>query len=226
MCGRFALFIDLNTLIKEFDISFNNSPTDFSPRYNIAPTQQVLGICQNADCLRSLRTFRWGLIPHWAKEASIGNRMINARCETVHEKPSFRNALRYRRCLIPANGFFEWSATEKGKQPYFIRRKDHTPLALAGLWETWKGPEETIESCTILTTEANSLVAKLHDRMPVMLSPSEYDTWLDREVYDPGKFLSLYQPFPSGLLEIHPVSTVVNSPRHEGEDCIRPEKSS
>ncbi|MDO3377202.1 SOS response-associated peptidase [Geoalkalibacter halelectricus] len=226
MCGRYALFIDLKTLIEAFGLSLPQSPENFTPRYNIAPTQQVLGICQNADGFRHLKWFRWGLIPHWAKDASIGNRMINARCETVHEKPSFRNALRYRRCLIPSSGFFEWKAEGKGKQPYFIRRKDQAPLALAGLWDSWKGPDETIESCTILTTEANPLVANLHDRMPVILSPSEYDTWLDREVDDPGKLQSLFQPFPSDLLEMQPVSTDVNNPLHEGEGCLAAAKSS
>ena len=220
MCGRFALFTDLKTLIEAFGLSLAEPPDAFTPRYNIAPTQQVLGICQNADGSRRLKSFRWGLIPHWAKDAAIGNRLINARSETVHEKPSFRQALRYRRCLIPANGFFEWLREGKGKQPYFIRRKDQAPLAFAGLWESWKGPEGTIESCTILTTEANALIAQIHDRMPVILPPSEYDRWLDREVDDPGKLQLLFQPFPAELLEIQPVSAVVNNPLHEGEGCV------
>ena len=220
MCGRFALFIDLNTLIEAFGLSLNVPPGAITPRYNIAPSQQVVGICQNADGFRRLKSFRWGLIPHWAKDASIGNRLINARSETVHEKPSFRQALRYRRCLIPANGFFEWVREDKGKQPYFIRRKDQAPLAFAGLWESWKGPEGTIESCTILTTEANALIAPIHDRMPVILSPPEYDLWLDREVDDPGKLQLLFQPIPGELLEMQPVSAVVNNPQHEGEKCV------
>lgn len=220
MCGRFTLFIDSKTLIEAFGLDPAASQLDLPLRYNIAPTQQVLGICQNADGYRHPKGFRWGLIPHWAKDAAIGNRLINARCETVHEKPSFRQAFRYRRCLIPSSGFFEWSTTEKGKQPWFICRKDKAPLAFAGLWESWKGPEETIESCTILTTDANSLVAELHDRMPVMLSPSEYDTWLDREVDDPEKLKGLYRPYPSELLEMEPVSTMVNDPRNETPECV------
>ena len=165
---------------------------------------------------------RWGLIPRWAKDAAIGHRLINARSETAHQKPSFRNALRYRRCLIPANGFFEWKREGKGTQPYFIRRKDQEPLALAGLWEGWKGPDGLIESCTILTTAANDLIAQIHDRMPVILPPEVYDLWLDPAMTDTAKLQPLFSPDVEESLEMVPVSTAVNSPRHEGEDCVEP----
>lgn len=222
MCGRFALFIDLSSLIEHFAVYLPGGQLDLPLRYNIAPSQQVLGICRDADGLRRPRWFRWGLIPHWAKDVSISNRLINARSETAHQKPSFRQALRHRRCLIPANGFFEWQQTPEGKQPWFIRRKDRQPLALAGLWEHWDGPDGPLDSCTILTTAANSLVARLHERMPVMFSPADYTLWLDDAVQDPAQLQPLFQPFADAALEMHPVSPVVNNPRHEGEECVAP----
>jgi putative SOS response-associated peptidase YedK len=220
MCGRFALFIDLKTLIEHFALDIADPQDDLTPRYNIAPSQQVMGICRDVEGRRRPRWFRWGLIPHWAKDAGMGQRLINARSETVHQKPSFRSALRHRRCLIPANGFFEWQQTPSGKQPWFIRRKDLKPLAFAGLWEHWSGPEGPIDSCTILTTEANPLIAKLHDRMPVMLSAADYDSWLDVQLQDPDLLQPLFRPSAADELEMHPVSTVVNNPRHEGEGCV------
>ena len=221
MCGRFACFIDIKTLIEAFGLDQLPDPQfDLPSRFNIAPSQEILAICQNGDGYRHPKAFRWGLIPHWAKEPSIGNRLINARSETIHQKPSFRSALRYRRCLIPANGFFEWVREGKTKQPYFIHRKDDAPLAFAGLWESWKAPQETIHSCTILTTKANALVAPIHDRMPVILSPAEYGVWLDREVDDPEKLTGFYRPFPADLLAVYPVSSAVNSPKTQGEECI------
>ena len=221
MCGRFALYADLDMLAEAFDLTADPSLA-LTPRYNIAPTQQVLGICQDENGFRWLKPLRWGLIPPWAKDVTIGHRLINARCETAHQKPSFRNALRYRRCLIPANGFFEWKREGKGKQPYFIRRKDQEPLALAGLWENWKGPDGLIDSCTILTTAANDLIARIHDRMPVILPPDVYDLWLDTAMTDTAKLQPLFSPDLEESLEMVPVSTAVNSPRHEGEDCVEP----
>jgi putative SOS response-associated peptidase YedK len=147
--------------------------------------------------------------------------MINARCETVAEKPAFRGAIRYRRCLIPASGFFEWKQSDNKKVPFYIRRRDQAPMAFAGIWDTWKGQEETIVSCSILTTGANSLLANLHDRMPVILSSAEYETWLDREVDDSSALVPLYRAFPSDLLEAYEVSTVVNKPQNDSEECIK-----
>jgi putative SOS response-associated peptidase YedK len=218
MCGRYSLTISMGEMVKAFGVLPGD---ELVPRYNIAPTQTVPVVCQNGDGTRHLRQYRWGLIPHWAKDASIGSRMINARCETVAEKPAFRGAIRYRRCLIPASGFFEWKQSENKRVPFYIRRQDQAPMAFAGIWETWKGQEETIVSCSILTTGANSLVSTLHDRMPVILSSAEYETWLDREVDDPGALAPLYRAFPSDLLEAYEVSTVVNKFQNDSEECIK-----
>lgn len=217
MCGRYSLTIGMDEMVKAFGVL---PGPELVPRYNIAPTQTVPVVCQNGDGVRHLRQYHWGLIPHWAKDASIGSRMINARCETVAEKPAFRGAIRYRRCLIPASGFFEWKQSDNKKVPFYIRRQDQAPMAFAGIWDTWKGQEETIVSCSILTTGANTLVAKLHDRMPVILSSAEYETWLDREVDDPGALVPLYRAFPSDLLEAYEVSTVVNKPQNDSKECI------
>ena len=220
MCGRFARYIDIGTLIEEFGLRLTEAPTDDAPRYNIAPTQQVAAICRSADGARRLRFFRWGLIPSWASDTAIGNKLINARSETVHQKPSFAGPLRTRRCLIPASGFFEWKKEGKGKQPYFITRRDGRPMAFAGLWDVSNGPQGTIESCTILTIAATPKVAELHDRMPVILSPSQYDLWLDTEVEDPGRIRRLFEPFPEEELRIYPVTSSVNTPQYEWEDCV------
>lgn len=192
---------------------------EFVPRYNIAPSQQVFAICQNGDGYRFVRNFRWGLVPNWSKDPAIGHKMINARSETVAEKPAFRGPIRYHRCLIPANGFYEWAHQGKEKTPYFIHRKDLEPIAFAGIWDVWKGPEGSVESCSILTTDANSLVAKIHDRMPVILSSSEFDTWLDREMTDIEKLKIFFSPYPSDMLDAFPVSDEVNNPQNDSPEC-------
>ncbi len=219
MCGRFVLTINTEQLQQTFGVS--DVPA-MVLRYNIAPTQDVLVIRQNAGGERYAGMLRWGLIPHWAKDAAIGHKMINARSETIHEKPSFRNSIRYHRCLIPASGFVEWQTQNGSKQPWYIHRKDGETLAFAGIWDRWKGPEGSIGTCGILTTTANTLVAKIHDRMPVILGGSEYDQWLDRETTDPTDLASLYAPFPADLLQVIPVSAKINNPRHDGPDCIEP----
>jgi len=166
---------------------------------------------------------RWGLIPSWAKEMSIGNRMINARCESVHEKPAFRTAIRYRRCIIPANGFFEWKEEGGKKHPLYVRMKDDAIMGFAGVWDHWKHPDgEPLETCSILTTASNRLIQPLHDRMPVILHPEEYGLWLDREVTDPERLKALYQPYPADMMEMYPVSTLANSPRNDSPECIEP----
>jgi putative SOS response-associated peptidase YedK len=194
------------------------------PRYNIAPSQQILAICQNGDGYRHARSFRWGLVPSWSKDPAIGNKMINARSETVGEKPAFRGPIRYHRCLIPANGFYEWSQQGKVKVPFYIHRKDQEPLAFAGIWDTWKGTDEVIESCSILTTDANSLISKLHDRMPVILSQSEFAAWLDREVTDVEKLKLLFAPFPSDMLDAIQVSSLVNNSRNDSSECLKQQR--
>ncbi len=219
MCGRFVLTTTTEQLQQTFGVS---DISDMGPRYNIAPTQDVLVIRQNAGGERYANMLRWGLVPHWAKDASVGNKMINARSETVHEKPSFRNSIRYHRCLIPASGFVEWQPQNGNKQPWYIHRKDGAPFAFAGIWDRWKGPEGSIETCSILTTSANAEVAKIHDRMPVILSSSEFDQWLDREKTDPTGLATLYAPFPADLLQAIPISVKINNPRHDGPDCLEP----
>lgn len=219
MCGRFVLTSRTDQIEQSFGVE--DVPSSV-PRYNIAPTQDVLVIRQNGGGSRYAEMLRWGLIPHWAKDPAIGHKMINARSETAHEKPSFRNPIRYHRCLIPASGFVEWSQENGSKQPWYIHRKDGELLAFAGIWDSRKDAEGTIESCSILTTSANALVAKIHDRMPVILSASEYDQWLDRQITEAQQLEALYAPFPSDLLQAIPISTRINNPRHDSPDCLEP----
>lgn len=219
MCGRFTFAISPELLADIFGISVLE---DLSPRYNISPNQRVLIVRRNGA--GNWGSFaRWGLIPSWAKDPSIGNRLINARSESVHEKPSFRHAIRYRRCIIPGNGFFEWSNAGGKKQPLYIRMKDDSIMGFAGIWEHWKNPEgETLETCSILTTISNKLIQTIHERMPVILHHEEYNLWLDRKVTDPEKLKPLYQPYPSDLMEMYPVSPLVNSPHNDSPECIEP----
>jgi putative SOS response-associated peptidase YedK len=220
MCGRFTLRAPAKAVAKQFRVA--EAPL-FEARYNIAPTQQVTAV-RAADGARQLVTLRWGLIPPWAKERSIGNRLINARADTVATKPAFRSAFRKRRCLIPADGFYEWQKIKGGKQPYHIHMKDGSLFAFAGLWERWHNPEdgEEIESCTILTTDANDLMRPLHDRMPVILPEEVHDAWLDPAQQQPEDVMPLVRPFPSEALETTPVSAYVNNARHEGPECLAP----
>ncbi|MCC9076558.1 SOS response-associated peptidase [Litorilinea aerophila] len=225
MCGRFTLFSSPERLAELFDLA---EPPQLAPRYNIAPTQPVAIVRADARTqTREWALVQWGLVPSWAKDPSMGSRLINARAETVAEKPSFRAAFKRRRCLIPADGFYEWQRTSKGKQPYFVHLRDGSPFAMAGLWEFWTGPDgSALESCTILTTEANELMAPLHNRMPVIVAPEDYQNWLtidlDRERERASLLHHLLRPFPAEAMEAYPVSTYVNSPRNEGADCIAP----
>jgi len=220
MCGRFTSLLSPELLVNTFGVQ---TPPDFSPRYNIAPTQQVWIIREAATGGRFLSSAHWGLVPHWAKDLSIGSRMINARSETVHEKPAFRQSIHSRRCIVPASGFFEWAATPTGKIPHYVTMRDGSPLAFAGIWESWKTSEgESIETCAILTTAANSLMAPIHDRIPVILHLTEFDHWLDRSVNNPQKLQRIYQPYPSELLQEWEVSTVVNNASHETPETIAP----
>ena len=220
MCGRFTLTPELKVLAERFSVS--PTPTaDYNPRYNIAPTQPVIVI--GSDGQRSMKTMKWGLIPSWAKDPNIGNRMINARAETIAEKPSFRDALQKRRCLIPADGFYEWQKLGKVKQPVMIVLKTREPFGLAGLWDSWTSPaQEKVLSCTIITTAANELLSEVHDRMPVILNRDVEDRWLDPKVNDPTVLLGMLKPYPSELMEYYNVSKDVSSPSHDGADCIVP----
>jgi len=222
MCGRFSLSTSGNDLISLF--SLDEIPESYHERYNIAPSQPVVVLSDRR--VRKLDYFRWGLIPHWAKDAKIGNRLINARSETIDEKPSFRNAFKKRRCLIIADGFYEWKKGKDGKQPIYIRLKNSKAFAFAGLWEVWTDPEsgEVVHSCTIITCEPNELMAKFHHRMPVILSPDDYDHWLDVETSEPDKLKALLKPYPADKMEAYPVSKLVNFPGNDSPDIIKPAK--
>ena len=216
MCGRFSLTSSTEQLAEKFEV-----PVDFElkPRYNIAPGQAV---CVVRGAKRELAHTRWGLVPHWARDPAVGHRMINARSETVAEKPAFREALRRRRCLLPADGFYEWAGTSAGKQPYYIRLHDESPFAMAGLWESWQGAgDEPLETCTILTTDAAPRIEHLHARMPVILGRADFETWLDPALQDPEPLLPLLVPTQSERLSFHPVSTRVNQVRFDDTECLR-----
>jgi len=220
MCGRFTIDIPPELLVEIFGLAEIPAIT---PRYNIAPTQQVPVIRRYGDGQNHLDLLHWGLIPSWAQDKSIGSRLINARSETVTEKPSFRQAIRYRRCLVLASSFYEWKQDGKEKQPWLIRLKDGPPMVFAGLWETWKSPEgEVVESCTIITTASNRLLVGLHDRMPVILSPDEYRTWLERTTTDPTSLKKMFQPYPADLMEMYPVSPLVNNVKNDGPELVVP----
>lgn len=217
MCGRYTLHTAASELAEAFGL---DAVPDFSDRFNIAPTQLVPVVRSQAGHYE-MDLLRWGLIPFWAKEKSIGNRMINARSESVAEKPAYRNSFKKKRCLVVADGFFEWKKTSGKKQPYYIHRRDSKPFAFAGLWDEWKGDAEPIESFTIITTDANELVAPLHDRMPVILPLEQYETWLDPDS-TPAELTEILEPFPEEELETYPVSTIVNNPRNDVADCVEP----
>jgi putative SOS response-associated peptidase YedK len=220
MCGRYTLATDLKQVAKRFDASADEIPA-ISPRYNIAPTQKVIVVSDEGK--RTIKQMRWGLIPSWAKDPAIGNRMINARAETLAEKPAFRAALKKRRCIIPADGFFEWKKLGKVKQPVHIVLKSREPFGFAGLWEHWKSPDgEEILSCTIITTEANELLKAVHERMPVILTLEAEAVWLDPKIQEPEKLLPLLKQFPSDKMEFYPVSKEVNSPTFDKPSNILP----
>jgi putative SOS response-associated peptidase YedK len=220
MCGRFVQFSLFPLLKKEFSLKFGEG-IPLSPSYNIAPTQDV-PVVVNEEGNR-LITCRWGLIPPWAKDASIGNRMINARAETLGEKPSFKGPFKKHRCLIVADGFYEWNKTESGKTPVYITMKDGRPFGFAGLYSDWTSPEgDSIRTCTIVTTEPNELLEPIHNRMPVIIIPDDRDRWLDPDEQDPSKLTPLLAPYPSSELDAWEVSRSVNSPANNGPENIRP----
>ena len=219
MCGRYSLTADLGELAGRFE--FDGDWEAFERRYNIAPTQEVLTVVGGEE--RRGGYMRWGLIPHWAKDPKIGSRMINARTETVAEKPSFRNALRRRRCLVLADGFYEWRRDGKMKTPMRIAMRSGEPFAFAGLWETWRDPDGTvIPSCTIITTTPNDLLSPIHNRMPVILTKEVEDFWLDDSVDDPVALTSVLTPYPDDVMESYEVSSLVNSVANDGKVVIDP----
>lgn len=218
MCGRFTLRTSTKAIVEAFGLA---EAPDFKPRFNIAPTQQIAAIKLDTETgTRQLSMFRWGLIPSWVDDPSIGNRMINARAESVAMKPAYRSAFKKGRCLVVADGFYEWKKVGKNKQPFFIRLKDDEPFAFAGLSEHWHRGDQIIDSCAIITTDANELMAGIHDRMPVILSPEDYELWLEPDFHGQGKLLEMLKPYPADWMEAYPVSTVVNNPRNETKECI------
>jgi putative SOS response-associated peptidase YedK len=221
MCGRYTLTADANILQKAFDLQ--SIPADYAPRYNIAPTQSVYAIKTQAN--RQLEALQWGLIPSWAKDASIGSKLINARSETVSEKPSFRSAFKARRCLIPATGFYEWQKIGKQKKPHYIYMQDQAVFAMAGLWETWQDATgQQRETCTIITTEPNDLIRPLHHRMAVIVPPKDYDLWLDPNA-STQELATLFEPYPASKMALHEVSTAVNNVTNESSELIEPYSS-
>lgn len=223
MCGRFTLTVDPAELQETFaDVNF---PPKFAPRFNIAPTQPVLAIAN--DDRHAADFFVWGLIPMWAKDPSIGNRLINARAETLEEKPAFRGSLKYKRCLILADGFYEWKTGSNGKTktPYFIHMNDRKPFAFAGLWDSWNSADGSqIKSCTIITTEPNDLMSLIHDRMPAILHPRDYAKWLDPSPQTPENLKPLIKPYPAEGMNAYPVSTMVNKPENDIPELVVPVK--
>lgn len=219
MCGRFTLTSPDGALVQ---FSLPDLPS-LEPRYNIAPTQPVAVVRMAVqEAARELVMLKWGLIPYWAKDPGIGARLINARSETVAQKPAFRDAFRKRRCLVVADGFYEWQKQNGGKQPFYIRMRDGGPFGMAGLWEAWRGPEGVIESCALITTDANDLMRPIHDRMPVILPARDYDLWLDRGFRQGDLLVPLLRPFPSEEMLAYPVSRRVNSPENDDPHCMEP----
>ena len=219
MCGRYTLTKAHPELEGRFD--FKASGFDWVPRYNIAPTQPVLTVLNNGG--RNIELLQWGLVPSWSNDPSIGRRMINARAETVSEKPSFRVALRRRRCLILADGYYEWEKVADRRSPMYVRLKSGEAFAFAGLWDVWRSPSaELVRSCTIITTAANALMEPIHDRMPAILSRQAEHTWLDPRVEEPLELARLLVPYPEDEMETYSISTFVNSPRNDTLKCIRP----
>ena len=221
MCGRFTLTVDPADLQEAFpDTAF---PPKYAPRFNVAPTQPVLAIPN--DGKNKANFFVWGLIPSWAKDPGIGNKLINARGETLAEKPSFRGGFKYKRCLILADGFYEWKAVpgSKTKIPHFIFLKSRKPFAFAGLWDEWHSPEGgSLRSTTIITIEPNELMATLHNRMPLILNPNDYAQWLDPAPQTPANLQHLLRPFPADEMSAHPVGTLVNSPANDRAELVVP----
>jgi putative SOS response-associated peptidase YedK len=233
MCGRFTLRTPMALLVPQF---MADAPVQMALRYNIAPTQEVVIVRKTSEeSPRQFAIVRWGLIPSWSKDAKLAGSLINARSETIAEKPSFRTAFKKRRCLVIADGYYEWPKTPAGgkssakKQPYYITMQDERPFAFAGLWETWGGPKDAqpatpIETCTIITTETNELTRDLHDRMPVILRPEDYDLWLDPALQESAPLLPLLVPFAADEMKLQAVSTHVNSVRNDDASCVAPER--
>ncbi|MFS1518574.1 SOS response-associated peptidase [Bacillus sp. SCS-151] len=221
MCGRFTLFTDFDQIIDRFGIEAAFSEDEYRFNYNVAPSHSVVSVINDGEKNR-LGYLRWGLIPHWAKDMKIGYKMINARGETIAEKPSFRNAYKKKRCLVIADSFYEWKKTQDRKIPMRIKLKSNEPFGMAGLWESWKSPEgKTIYSCTVITTEPNDLMSTIHDRMPVILKPDDEKVWLDPTINDTNYLQQFIKPFDQEQMEAFEVSSDVNSPKNNSPNLIQ-----
>lgn len=220
VCGRFTLSAPSDELAAIFELEGEIAA---SPRYNIAPTQQVLAVrVPQANAPRQPCLLRWGLVPAWARDLEMSARLINARAETVFEKPSFRDAFKQRRCLVLADGFYEWQKAGKRKQPYYFQMSNKRPFALAGLWERWEKGDAPVESCTLITTAANATVRPVHDRMPVILEPGDYDAWLDPSNRDVEVVRALLRAYPADAMRAAPVGLGVNNPKKDDPSCVAP----
>lgn len=220
VCGRFSLTTELDVLLERFQID-QTSMDEYIPRFNIAPSQQIPAVIR-ANQMNRMGTLRWGLIPFWAKDASISNKLINARSETAQEKASFKHALKQRRCLILSDGFYEWKRTKDQKIPMRIQIRKGEPFAMAGLWEKWNDGNKNHYTCTILTIEANEFMKEIHNRMPVILTRDNERIWLNNTVSDSEILSSCMKPISSKEMNAYEVSTLVNSPRNEQPECIAP----
>lgn len=217
MCGRFSLGVSASAITEAFQLS---EEPDWNPRYNIAPTQTIPALLYAPGQPEwQFRLLHWGLIPSWAKDRTIAAKLINARAETIAEKPSFRSAFKHRRCLILADGFYEWQRVNSKKQPFYFHKRDRQPFAFAGLWEHWQGESGAIASCTIVTTQANELLEPIHDRMPVILPSEEYATWLDPSATS-NQLQTLLHPYAAEAMAGYPVSPLVNRATYESPECI------
>jgi putative SOS response-associated peptidase YedK len=220
MCGRYNIITDAQALIDAYQVEAG-APAGTLARYNVAPATDQLVIVAE-DGKRVAREFRWGLIPHWAKDQAIGYKTINARGETVAAKPAFRAAFRQRRCLVPASGFYEWKVLPGGRQPYLVRLKSGALLSFAGLWESWAGPEGEVRTFTIITTAPNELMARIHERMPAIVARNQYARWLDPSLQDPAGIQAMIASYPAEELEAVPVGSRVNNVRNQGAELIEP----
>jgi putative SOS response-associated peptidase YedK len=235
MCGRYTIRTKLNTILRQLHAEFRDQFLDaldddilqeaeamgYGERFNVAPTQQIPVVRRTTSGVH-LGLMRWGLVPPWADEPGKGAPLINAKSESVAQKPTFRSIIKNKRCLIPADGFYEWEKVGTKKQPHYFGREGHKPFMFAGLWQSWHKSDPPLESCVMLTTQANELLGQLHDRMPVILSPNDWATWLDPEKQDPASLEYLYEPYPAADMASYLVDTRVNNARNEGPDLVEP----
>jgi putative SOS response-associated peptidase YedK len=221
MCGRYEVHTPVEDIARRFDAALTEEASALAPRYNVAPSLKIPAVRVRRGA-RELAALTWGLVPNWAKDLS-GTKPINARAEALFDKPMFRTAIRRHRCLIPADGFYEWQQRPSGRQPWHIGMVDGGVFAFGGIWEFWARPEqEPVVSCAIIVTAANELVEKIHERMPVIVAPEDYARWLDLELQDPGEIGKMLTPYPAELMQAYPVSTSVNNVKNEGPELVQP----